>query len=289
MRIGAGSLALLSLALAKPVAAQSVPVPALEDPVARAQLASLVEEARQYLLRPEPFIVIPAVPTPAPCALDAHALELFAGIPDPNNPAVRRAQLIVSRQYGTSAEPPAIRELTLHFAQASCKDNRLDGPFDIVARYVISEAFGKGSRERHLQTRMQGVAHDGELVGTRRKASLTKPFRMLESNGKVTDLGQHVLWTVLAAGEGQPETTLSYLVSPFAPASFSTNVASREVGGIRTNTSYSGTQLRSIMHIRNGLVHGKFQIYTPGPNGVESTEGCYDNGELIKSVECNVD
>ena len=278
-------------------------LPALEDPQLANMLQRLAPEHNRWLNNPDGYLVIPAPLQDWPCEVSQREKERLSGVPDKQDPkhlaAVAQAERNSGSKRGSLTED-TIENVQVYILKGACSAGKLNGEVELMAEYMEGRHWGK-SQWRLNRTFSRFKAVDGKRLGEGLTVQLIGDFH----TEKVWNNKVKIATFILAGDEPHARTisiTNSFIEGP--KSFFGTKVKMTQMVSLVQPISgdrykfvlYSGiSKSMEAMH-KGDKMHGKSRIfaYTDTnaywePVRVEARETCYDEGELIKSVACDVE
>jgi len=275
------------------------------------RVADTFEQARVVYNRAESpgYMDMPADAKPWPCAVTELQLRRWVGYMALNDTDLdekaRKANVAAFRASGMSADElkTTIRDVRHAPLVATCKDGKLDGPLEFVLEYTRVLDMSVAIMETRTRARMVMQLANGEKVATAPVTSntlqlsskstykdpaveammqKTKPpqasMRMAIASAPLNeDEGYSAVITETRTGSG-PIEWMTVLAQPTGPKRMETR-------------TYRGSALWTIARIKNQRMHGEQKTFPTSFNGVPVPGGsqCFEDGEQIKTTQCDVD
>ena len=297
---------LLSCALLSPAMAIELPPPPAEPPlnVAMGQARAAFEKATRAGV-----MDMPGGSPVWPCTVSELQLRRWTGhlalADDEQDDKARKAAAKAYRASGMRAADmkTTIRDVRHAPIVANCKDNKLDGPLEFMIEYTRVLDTPEMRMESRTRTRMQLTVANGEtlpaapytalsiqlsqkntftdasieaLMQKNRQpaVSLTMAAHIIPVNA---DIGHSAVITETRVGNG-PREWMTVVSQPTGPHSV-------------ISTSYRGSALWMVTRTKNSQLHGEMRTYPAVFSGVQvpGTTRCYEDGEEIKTTQCNIE
>jgi hypothetical protein len=284
----------------------ALPLP--EDPQLAAMLQRLAPEYQRWLANPAGYLITPATPQPWPCDVAQADQEKLGGVPVKMDEKSLAARAKYERDNGIkkgTLKAPWIERPQVYFLRGACSGGKLTGEIELLAEYVsVNSTLGNESRSQVRKLRrFKAVA--GEAVGEQFTAEFmglpqeTKPSNagikmdMLSGNfhlGEIKPYQRGVAITYMRTESPKP------LYGSWVNVDQSV-ILTQPIRGDRWKMIYyTGTSKTNEVQFKGDNMHGKLTSFAwskTNPYGEEplvfpAGVACYDEGELIMSVACDV-
>lgn len=296
-------LALAACTTASVHAADLPPTP--QDP----QLAAAFVQAQALLEKSGSggYLDLPDNAKPWPCAVTELQLRKYAYALSDNEQDEKTRKLMgnIYRDAGMNRKDlkTTIRDARHAPVYAACKDGKLDGPLEFIIEYTRSIDMPTAISETRSRSHIRLTVSAGEPL-TETPYTVTT----LQLSNK-TSYKDPAIQTMMEKHK-PPETTVitaSYTQPVNPDAGYSAIIIETRTGLFTRewmtmlnrptapkrmeNNTYRGASLWMVSHTKNGRNHGEYRTYPAIFNGVTvpGTSRCYEDGDEIKTTQCDVD
>lgn len=299
-------LACLLAAVLSPAMAIDLPAPPTEPQL---QSALLQAKATFDQTSTAGFMDMPKDARPWPCAVSELQLRRWTGylaLADNELDEKTRKTTIKALRgvgMGTNEMHATIQDVRHAPIVASCKDDKLDGPLEFVIEYTRITDMATMRMETRTRARLKltvaagasvvSAAHGSATIQLAQKNTFKDPAMeaMMQKNRQpemgltlasqvipvTADNGYSAVITETRVGNG-PREWMTMFTQPTGPTSLVT-------------TSYRGSALWMVSRIKNGQRHGETRTYPANFAGtmVPGSMQCYEDGEEIKTTQCDIE
>jgi hypothetical protein len=297
---------LLACTLLSPVWAIDLP-PAPADP----QLNAAMNQARAAFekISTNGFMEMPRDNRAWPCTVSELQLRRWTGhmalADDEQDEKARKAAVKAYRASGMAAGElkTTIRDVRHVPIAANCKDNQLDGPLEFMIEYTRSIDTPTLRMESRTRTRMLLTVANGATLpaaahpATSIQLSQKNTFKDPATEAMMQKVKQPEIGMALAAHviPVSADTGYSAVITETrvgnGPREWMTVVSQPTGPQGMVSTSYRGSALWMVMRMKNSQMHGEMRTYPATFSGVQvpGTTRCYEDGEEIKTTQCNIE
>lgn len=263
-------------------------LPTPEDPQLANMLQRLVPEYERWLDNPTGYIISPARQLAWPCEVSQSDKERLAGVPDPRDPKLLASYAKNERLAGLkpgTIKPNPIENAQVHIVKGGCSAGKLNGELELLAEYV---EISHSTNERFTARKFSRIkAVEGKPVGERFEAYVVEPL------GSKNDRFTRADFYLGEDGQYKRSARISYMRTESPKFLFGTDAKVTQsvflvqpISGDRWKqiSYYDGPSKTGETLFKGDVLHGKSKsFYSSG------RDLCYDEGELIMSVACDVD
>jgi len=290
-----------------PAIAMDLPA-APDDPQSRDSL----QQARVMFERTQTasFLDMPAQAQPWPCAVSELQLRRWTspmalGDDEIDEKSSKiQAKIVRGAGMGRGEMKTSIGDVRHAPIVASCKDGKLDGVLEFVIEFTRSTDMPTMRMDMRMRTRVhvQVAAGESNPSAGQSTASIQLSQRNTFKDPATQALMQKnpapelklILATHSVAVGSDPSNGYSATITQTrignGPAEWSTLLTQPTGPTSMVTTMYVGSKVWNVTRTRNGLPHGEMKTYPIVKAGLQmpGSTRCYENGEEIKTAQCDV-
>lgn len=289
-------------------ASHAVEMPQLDDPQFAAWGQQANAEMEKFLRAQDSYFAMPAQGQAFPCEVSPEVMGKIVGVRLPGVPMSDEEKKIWARTLrGTpGAKPMEYVDVVVRPVQASCKNGKPDGRYAGWVEFtMVNSGYGNIIRTRFRKYVEADVGPQGRLPGmsVERQMQVDSSTEwgdpavaeMMRKNPAPKGTSAMFIYTETLPNDAGTKQLSLMRVSVTGPAGYDTITTSMMVptGPKAWRTvSYNGRQKAYEATYREGRPHGLQTNYAYRmPNGVQipASTICWDNGEQLKTTQCNVD
>jgi hypothetical protein len=284
---------------------QAADLPTLQDAHAAAVLGkaeALLEKAGT-----SGYLDMPEGGKPWPCPVTSLQLRKLGNLLN-DDERDDKTKKTMERMYNdagmkSSDLKSSVKNVSYAPIVATCKDGKLDGELEFVMEATRVMEMPTATTESTSRTRYLFTMSAGKLVETApsTQASTQVSMAMTYKDPKIQELvGKNRLpqiKSVTATYVEPVDKDTSYVAAitetrkGFFSKEYVTSLMLPTGPKRMESRSYRGAELFTVMHWKNGKMHGESRTYpfTVGGYSAPGSTVCYEDGEVIKTTNCQVD
>jgi hypothetical protein len=289
----------VTLLLASAVA-PAVEVPELEEPFG-GWARSAAAEMDRFIAGPGSMFAMPPASQAVRCEASPAALSAALGIRLPGvavDAAEAKLWASIGRGMKDGSRPTEYVDVVIRPVKATCADGRIEGPFSAWVEYtMVNSGAGVEMRGRYLK-HVETTLVDGQRKGVTVERSLQLDTSMSFKDPAVAEMmrknpppkGQIAMF-VWAEDDGAKSL---HLMRQSMPPPMGVNLlttVNRPTGNGRwESVSYIARTKVYVTRTKSGKMHGLQEVLPHRTQGVEvpASSTCYEDGEQIKTTQCDV-
>jgi hypothetical protein len=282
-----------------------VELPPLDDPQFVEWAGKATADLERYLADPKGTFAMPAEGKSFPCEVPPDVLSRIIGVRLPGVPPdedLRKAMARATR--GTGMKPFEFTDVVVRPVEASCKDGKPAGVFKGWVEYTMvntsATAIQRNRSRKYVET---GFADNGERRGLVMERTISLESQTEWTDAAMADMMRKnpvkipqstmasFIYTQVNPDKSHKGLTISHTAMEGDPPSVSTLLMFPKGPGRWLMVSYDGKQKTMEIPFRNNRMHGPQVHYARMYRGIAipASTVCYDEGEQIKTTNCDVE
>jgi hypothetical protein len=298
--------AVLGAALAIATSARAgAELPPLDDPQFVEWAGKASADLERYLADPKGTFTMPAEGQSFPCAVSPDVMSRIIGVHLPGaapDEDLRKALARATR--GTGMKPFEFTDIVVRPVQASCKEGKPAGMFKGWVEFTILNTTAMAVQRNRMRKYVEtDFAENGERRGVVVERTITLEAQTEWTDPAMADMMRKnpvkvptattasFIYVQVNPDKSHKGLTLSHTAMGGDAPSVSTTLVLPKGPGRWLMVSYDGKQKTMEIPFRNNRMHGPQVHYARMYRGVAipASTVCYDEGEQIKTTNCDVE